>query len=492
MIRLTSQHRALYCYLLLSVWLFLLLGGMYKYIGSEDTALSAGAKYPGNDFTTQSFSNYIHPDIKTRRVLKVCNQVKDIKPLTEGQVNGNYTLEGVIVLLRHGDRGPLNHVRNISNVNCAMINDPYYSAYESYIENVTSTPLLFQLLGPFHGFPLLPSSSCKLGQLTQVGVSQLLATGRALRKVYFDRLFMYNISSSDEIAVYSTRYRRTLQSGLAFLYSFLTPEFLHYVVLKESQSLQFCFDDCACPSVDVYTKKFTSETSSHLKSHPAVLKLVRSASAIVYEFYDKKLSVEPNSLRDALLTYVCHDSRLPCLESETSSPNICVRAEQVTGLFAYTEWEARQYSKSPSLKKACLLRSYGLIRNIVSHLLRIISEKKPKIVLYSGHDKTIQYLTAALGIISEATVSANYASRLIIEVYRSTERITVADQLPVGSDYFFRYMASSCKFVDLHYSFRLGISTIAEIIREVYYFIWHTFKDTCLPLPTREKMTTNC
>lgn len=57
---------------------------MYKYIGSEDTALSVGGKYPGSDFTTQSFSNYIHPDIKTRRVLKVCNQVKDIKTLTEG------------------------------------------------------------------------------------------------------------------------------------------------------------------------------------------------------------------------------------------------------------------------------------------------------------------------------------------------------------------------------------------------------------------------
>lgn len=50
----------------------------------------------------------------------------------------------------------------------------------------------------------------------------------------------------------------------------------------------------------------------------------------------------------------------------------------------------------------------------------------------------------------------------------------------------FRYLGSGCKFVDLHYSFRLEISTIAEIIREVCHFIWILLKDKCLPQPTKE------
>lgn len=279
------------------------------------------------------------------------------------------------------------------------------------MENITGTPLLFQLLGPFHGFPLIPNVACSLGQLTRVGVSQLLTTGRILRKIYLDRLGLTNLTTQDDIVVYSTKYRRTLQSGLAFLYSFLSPELFHSVILKESQSLQFCFDDCACPAIDIYVKKCLSESSAHLKSHPAVLKLVRASSSIVYEIYEKNLASDPYSLRDALLTYVCHGARLPCLDSD-----VCVRTEHVTGLFAYTEWEARQYNKSPNIKRACLLRAYGLVRNIVSHLVRIISEKKPKFVLYSGHDKTIQYLTTALGVISDATVSPHYASRLIFEV----------------------------------------------------------------------------
>lgn len=49
-----------------------------------------------------------------------------------------------------------------------------------------------------------------------------------------------------------------------------------------------------------------------------------------------------------------------------------------------------------------------------------------------------------------------------------------------------RYLGSSCKFVDLHYSYRLGISTIPEIIREVCHFIWVVLKDMCLPQPTKE------
>ncbi|CAK1592280.1 unnamed protein product [Parnassius mnemosyne] len=49
-----------------------------------------------------------------------------------------------------------------------------------------------------------------------------------------------------------------------------------------------------------------------------------------------------------------------------------------------------------------------------------------------------------------------------------------------------RYLGSGCKFVDLHYSYILGISTIAEIIREVCHFIWVVLKDMCLPQPRKE------
>lgn len=318
-------------------------------------------------------------------------------------------MEGLVILIRHGDRGPLTHVRDLSLIDCASTNFDL-SAYEAHVDNMTLTSQLGQTLGQFHGFPLLPQHTCGLGQLTPAGVAQLLATGQALRVAYAERLGLGNSTNSEEIVAYSTKYRRTFQSALAFLYAFLTPDLLHNVVLKETPSLQFCFEDCACLAGDAYFKKFDSEKAHHLSLHPAVLKLMKAASSIVYEVYEKHQMRDPHSLKDALLAYVCHNAQLPC------SKEHCMRTEQVTGLLSYIEWEAHQYSRSVTLKKASLLRAYGMVRNIVSHLVKMISERKPKIVLYSGHDKTIMYLATALGVTVDTVYLAPYASRFLIEV----------------------------------------------------------------------------
>ncbi|GLH03316.1 Uncharacterized protein GBIM_09240 [Gryllus bimaculatus] len=455
--KLSSQHRALYCYLILSVWIFLLVAGMYKYIGNEDG--TSTLKHTGNEMPNRNFPKNLKPDIKMRRIFKLCNPPEEISLGSEGQIHGNYSLEGVLIFVRHGDRGPLSHVRNISNVNCAgdLVNaetldsDISFRSYEFFLQNLTSpgktSSFLPQFLGPFHGFPLLPPTSgeCQLGQMTPVGVVQLLKTGHILRLAYGDRLGIGNGSlGTDDMTVYSTRYRRTFQSAVAFLYAFLSAEDFQKVVLKESQSLAFCFNECACPAADKFRHKFSSESNEHFHSHPAVVKLVETAASVVFEMPDKALVSDPHALGDALLLYVCHNAQLPCIDVGTTEklpPESCVRMEQVTGLFAYTEWEARQYAKSINLKRSCLLRAYGLVRDIVSHMLRMISEKKPKFVFYSGHDKTLQYLTTALGVISDTTVSPHYASRLVIEVYKSKEQNITSKKANSGTvarDYFFR------------------------------------------------------
>lgn len=180
--------------------------------------------------------------------------------------------------------------------------------------------------------------------------------------------------------------------------------------------------------------------SDHLKSHPAVTDLIRQASNAVFEIPEQAQSIDPNTLRDALLTYVCHGASLPCVDYETQ--RVCVKTEHVTGLFAYTEWEAKQLAKSNSRKKYGLLRAYGLLRSIVNYMLRIISEAKPKIVLYSGHDKTLEYLATALGIVSDRVTIPHYASRFIIEVYK----INSKNEDHVASDFYFRVLINGKDF----------------------------------------------
>lgn len=47
-------------------------------------------------------------------------------------------------------------------------------------------------------------------------------------------------------------------------------------------------------------------------------------------------------------------------------------------------------------------------------------------------------------------------------------------------------MASGCSFTDLHYSYRLGISTISVIVRDVCRALWE-LRHECMPVPTTEK-----
>lgn len=119
-----------------------------------------------------------------------------------------------------------------------------------YLHNLTvSGRVSWTGPGPFHGFPLLPTHprQCQLGQLTMQGISQLLKLGSILHDSYSAVWPKLKTLGAKEILVYSTRYRRTFQSALAFLYSFAPRETLTKLIIYESQSMYFCFKDCGCP-----------------------------------------------------------------------------------------------------------------------------------------------------------------------------------------------------------------------------------------------------
>ncbi|XP_064292695.1 uncharacterized protein LOC135309930, partial [Plodia interpunctella] len=55
------------------------------------------------------------------------------------------------------------------------------------------------------------------------------------------------------------------------------------------------------------------------------------------------------------------------------------------------------------------------------------------------------------------------------------------------NNYVFRYLATGCTFAELHYTFRIGASTIAEFVREVCSAIWLLLKESCLPKPSQQR-----
>lgn len=53
--------------------------------------------------------------------------------------------------------------------------------------------------------------------------------------------------------------------------------------------------------------------------------------------------------------------------------------------------------------------------------------------------------------------------------------------------YFFRYLASGLSYEDLHFSYRIGKSTISTIVVEVTQSIWNNLYEEFMPLPNKEE-----
>lgn len=260
-----------------------------------------------------------------------------------------------------------------------------------------------------------------------------------------------------DVIVYSTRYRRTFQSAMALLYAFLPLDRWMSLTVQESHSLSFCFTDCACQQADQLKNQMTKEEMSALQQHPAVSAVVNWIGLSLLQ--NPTVQINPLEVRDAVLALLCHGAPLPCRKAKEKSakapakppttpdnsdvinidqedaqtretandiediepelePEGCIEESHVEALITFTDWQGSKKTRNPRTKKIGLLRAYGLIRNIVGNMLKMISGEKIKFVLYSGHDRTLQYLLAALGLQSQPFFIP-YATRMAFEVYRS-------------------------------------------------------------------------
>ncbi|KAH1026303.1 hypothetical protein HUJ05_010845 [Dendroctonus ponderosae] len=460
-VRLLKHSRAFNCYILLSVWILLVIAGIYKFLDWSPKVIQTTPSP-----ITETFEASGSAGRKSKRIFRLCNFPEDINegdevfhryvgsnvtlvdwilltvtlslnepieipnplatveviqssPLTTRRIRDSrkWILKGILILIRHGDRGPLQHVQKISTIDCGTEETQLIQSYKSYLYNLTiNGKVQWTGPGPFHAFPLMPQSArqCQLGQLTMQGISQHLNLGQMLQKSYhkvWPRLLSLN---PEEVLVYSTIYRRTFQSGLAFLFGLIPNETLTKVTIGESQSMSFCFNDCECP-VTESLKKFVQSSELHqLKSHPAIETLAQTTGRLLIsaDAEQKALIKDPYVIRDALLTFVCHRSGLPC-----EKPGNCVRKQNVAGIIAYTDWINYQKWRNIHWQRLSLLKSYGHVRHIVQQMLHMVGSNGPNLVLYSGHDFTLLHLSTALGLINDPLL-LRYASRLVFEVYQ--------------------------------------------------------------------------
>ncbi|XP_033149965.1 2-phosphoxylose phosphatase 1 [Drosophila busckii] len=284
----------------------------------------------------------------------------------------------------------------------------------------------------------------------------------------------HTLLNSDEVVVFTTRYRRTFQSALALLYTLLPADKWLALNVRESHSMAFCFSDCSCAQSAVLHKRLNLLADRQLQQRADVLAVMQWIGGTLLQHTPNEGGVtNPFEVVDAMLTVLCHDASLPCrrrngsqpsstrannqelvdvinIDQDEAAPNLlqegeaaaapaeqplltgegegCVEPAHVDALMSFTDELSLRTAKHAFYKRSGLLRAYGMIRHIVGYMLKMISGDRTKFVLYSGHDWTMQYLTAALGIVTREGQIIAYASRLAFEVYRSEAH----------TDYYFR------------------------------------------------------
>lgn len=128
----------------------------------------------------------------------------------------------------------------------------------------------------------------------------------------------------------------------------------------------------------------------------------------------------PSTIKDVMLYYTCHNQTPPCDRN-----NVCLNFDAMGRLDQLLHYEADASASGLNLKKASILRAYGLINSIDQQIQSWISLYKkrhslkkgpnpPRFLFYSGHDLTLMYLLSSLSIYNGFL--PHYASRFTVEV----------------------------------------------------------------------------
>uniref|UniRef100_A0A1B0CVB4 2-phosphoxylose phosphatase 1 n=1 Tax=Lutzomyia longipalpis TaxID=7200 RepID=A0A1B0CVB4_LUTLO len=404
--------------------------GIYKYIG---TTLSIESYKNRRNFMYTSAQGRDEINDQGRRNMHECNNPDEIALEMDGGSLEGWSLTGVLLITRHGDRGPMEHIRGIGTINCGYDNSlPLLHRYKTFITNSTMNAYFGHSVwlknGPFHGFPLLPPLErfCLLGQLTYRGLAQHLKIGEILRQAYAAPLGLLHRQQT----VPNTRVLANIS-----------------------------LDNCACQQAERIRKEVAKEDMATLHQHPAIAAVVHWIGMSLMQ--NPIVQINPMEVRDALLALLCHDTPLPCRKAKDRStknnpdivttpdnrdvinidqeegqtspkdnlidvedietniePEGCVEQSHVDALMSFTNWQGAKKVRSPNNRRLGILRAYGLIRNIVGNMLKMISGENIKFVLYSGHDRTLQYLLSALGLQSQQFFIP-YAAKMSFEVYKS-------------------------------------------------------------------------
>ena len=351
-------------------------------------------------------------------VTQWCNPPEEINGGEEGGgLDSPYQLLGVVVNIRHGDRGPLRGIRNLEELDCnhhTMISE--YDEFYSTIERQMNSKHYGRFAGFFKKFDLLPPrNTCLKNDLTPKGVKQLIKVGQVLKEVYIDQMNLVKYPwNRTDIVAYSTNFNRNFQSAVAFLYGFLPQFDVSLLQITRGYGYWFCFPTCKCRHIRGIDHRIFREKNEWRNSHSKIVNILSRMSGVVScDFGGCPYITNNTGIRDSLLAHACHNHSLPCANG------VCATSTDLYNLITFEDWVAGQRTKARLLGSQ--MKAYMLLNKTLKAMHTMIIHEKPKIQLYSCHDTTLNYLLDTFGITDFDY--PYYSSRLIFETYKNNQMI---------------------------------------------------------------------
>ncbi|XP_051874093.1 2-phosphoxylose phosphatase 1 isoform X2 [Pristis pectinata] len=343
-----------------------------------------------------------------------CNMPNKTDRGLEGHAPPDYRLLSVHVMIRHGDRYPLYAIPKTKApaIDCTLIpgREPSHRLLEDFIKNRNDAPK-GQLDSPLNNIALLSSHTiCEMGELTQTGVVQHLLNGDHLHDTYIKKhKLLPDNWTTKQLYVESTGKSRTLESGLALLYSLLPKFDWGKIRIRHQWSTIFCSNSCDCPMRNHYLEEEQRRQYN--------LRVKNSLLERTYIDMAKIVGVPTRQLRaanpiDSLLCHFCHNVSFPCTEHG------CINLDHFRAIKAHQLEDERDRQKKRLYYKYALLATHPILNQTVTRMQRIAQGRKDEIfALYSAHDVTVAPLLSALGITNASF--PRFGARLIFEIWQS-------------------------------------------------------------------------
>lgn len=326
-------------------------------------------------------------------------------------------------------------------------------------------------------FGVYPHSSLCVGaQLTGNGAVQHMLSGKFLHDAYLKKWGL--ISEKDfakDIHIRSTEYTRTYQSALAFLYGMLPDvKKISEIPIELSSFINFCSTPltgltCYCPMVN--RMKAIIKKEEERRNHTAHNDIKMEVATV----FDSKPAKLPwvGAILEVLLGYICHGNELPCHQNNGEK---CVSWNMVNAMWKILDSGGKKDISSYAQHRLSRLQMHPLMHEIAHRMLnRTRKYPGPRVVLYSGHDKTVKPLLMALGIYDG--MWPPYGSRIVFEMYSKDKQYFIK-VLYNGKDKTAKLrFCAEVELVD-------GLCPLDSFVyfvlyRDIQYFKKSTYADAC-------------